>query len=408
MKTTPFKKYTLNRLPQLHFWKIVSVLSLMLWFLSGCTSASQYRELEVGPEPKVLKDSGILENRRIFKVPSQGYIRSLVFSPKNRYIATSGRNAKDINIYDVESGKLLKQIPMRGKGEKRDRYGDVLGFHPSGEYLLVEDNDVTNPGHFVVFSVPEFEKEKTVVQERAGKPIAFSADGKYFAAEGGFRFSKSIGGDKKSIVLGLYDAKTFELMSRIEEGYSSFVLSFTPDSNYLVDVAKLGKLNDKTDVTNPVSKEKLSIRIWSVPDLELVRVIEGVFNSITDEFLALTSDGKRIVLSGLIWDLNAKDENGKLIRELVTYEYDFKTGVLLKEYKVPISDVYLSKTEKYIMTEKSIENALLIYDKDTEELLEHVTVSERLASANTFFSPDRTQVAIVQKGAFYVWDIVEK
>ena len=402
MKTTPFKKYTLNRLPQLHFWKIVSVLSLMLWLLSGCTSASQYRELEVGPEPKVLKDSGILENRRIFKVPSQGYIRSLVFSPKNRYIATSGRNAKDINIYDVESGKLLKQIPMRGKGENRDRYGDVLGFHPSGEYLLVEDNDVTNPGHFVVFSVPEFEKEKTVVQERAGKPIAFSADGKYFAAEGASSLLNNDKTYKKRAVLGLYDSRTFEPVSVIREGFYSKVLVFTPDGKYLVDVAKLG-------VDYEEAKEaKLSIRIWSVPDLELVRVIEGVFNSITDEFLALTSDGKRIVLSGLIWDLNAKDENGKLIRELVTYEYDFKTGVLLKEYKVPISDVYLSGTEKYIMTEKSIENALLIYDKDTEELLEHVTVSERLASANTFFSPDRTQVAIVQKGAFYVWDIVEK
>jgi WD40 repeat protein len=154
------------------------------------------------------------------KLALQGHgeaVRSVVFSPDGRFLATSGMDHK-IKIWNPVTGALLEELPELSTAVWS------LCFSPDGRVMAIG-----NYGNgTVLFYDMESRKALTPIRASVGRifSTAFSPDGQYFAAAGenGLMLWRVLGGAREL---------SFQPVGPpLTSGYSASI-SFSPNSNWL-------------------------------------------------------------------------------------------------------------------------------------------------------------------------------
>jgi WD40 repeat protein len=151
-------------------------------------------------------------------------VRYIAVSPDGRLVATGSHNGTKVKIWDGGTGKLSKELPIKG--------GSRVGFSPDGRWLA------TNGSGCRLWEVGVWEERASI----GGGSFAFSPDSKVLAVET----------DKGTI--RLVDPERAREYARLEDPHRdrAFTLGFSPDGTQLV-------------TTN---RENQSIHVW---DLRAIR-----------------------------------------------------------------------------------------------------------------------------------------
>jgi glucose repression regulatory protein TUP1 len=191
---------------------------------TGCNKSAQIFDVETGEKVHIFSEEAAKDGDL--------YIRSVCFSPDDRFLAT-GAEDKTVKIWDIKE-KRLKQtfvgheldiysldysrcgnFIVSGSGDKRTRIWDV----EKGECLFVLGNDEVGPKDGVT-------------------SVAFSPDGRFVAA-----------GSLDRIVR-VWDAETGNFMDRYEgHADSVYAVAFSPDGKSLAS-GSLDKTLKLWDLSN--------------------------------------------------------------------------------------------------------------------------------------------------------------
>ena len=321
----------------------------------------------------------------------KGHIGYAETSPNGKYILikSSYQIFSDASIYDVKTGKTIKQLS----------HVNTAVFSPDGEYFLTASNDSTAS----VWNVKTGELV-TEPLEHEGSVIsaAFSHDGRYIV---------TVSSDKTARV---WDAKSGEPVTEpLEHEDVVYSATFSPDGRHIVTASR-----DKT------------ARVWDAKSWEPVTKLEygDRVNS-----AAFSPDGKYIVTASddntaRVWDA----ESGEAVTEPLEHEnvvnsalfspdgkyivttsynntarvWDAKTGKLLTEplKGIGVTPATFSSDGRYILTaSKSNNKTVIVYTNKRESAAEPLKHKSSVNSAA--FSPDgRYIVTASWDNTARVWD----
>jgi len=328
--------------------------------LSGSYRAIRIWDLEKGKERLCLNEV---------------FIKSAVFSPDNRQIVVGGESTGMINIYDCQTGALIRRFNGHlsevtslmfskdgkklfsasfggeiwswdfhiGKGEqcfKARVYGDNLSiFSPDGEWFLSAGNggrDFLYDSHFDgTITMTEFETGSNLFtfkgHHESISSLAFSPDGKRALSGSGTEYSKS----RDNTVLLLDCDKGTELhLHGHHAGITS--VAFSPDGKKAFSASK-----DKT------------VRIWNLPGRENVKL--KTLNSIgVIQDISLSADGKTALYIKLfnktlhLLDLHTGMKSDQFITEnkdisIAVISPDGKQILFSDSYKIKLWDIERNK-----------------------------------------------------------------
>ena len=322
----------------------------------------------------------------------KGHIGYAETSPNGKYILikSSYQIFSDASIYDVKTGKTIKQLS----------HVNTAVFSPDGEYFLTASDDSTAS----VWNVKTGELV-TEPLEHEGSVIsaAFSHDGRYIV---------TVSSDKTARV---WDAKSGEPVTEpLEHKDVVYSATFSPDGKYIVTVS-----DDNT------------ARVWDAKSrIPATKPLEHK-NDVNSA--AFSPDGKYIVTASddntaRVWDA----ESGKQVTEPLEHEdvvnsalfspdgkyivttsynntarvWDAKTGKLLTEplKKIGVTPATFSSDGRYILTaSKSNNKTVIVYTNKRESAAEPLKHKSSVNSAA--FSPDgRYIVTASWDNTARVWD----
>jgi WD40 repeat protein len=250
----------MNALPQRSAWL------LLLVFAVSDAAGQTLRTDALGdplPEGAVLRFGST-------RLRHAGPIRSIVFSPDGKLLATAGD--RSVRLWDVTNGKLVRSFPLS--------YPGAMAFAPDAKTLAIGKADGYHIGLWDVASgVEEFQLKIS----RAQKSFTFTADGK-----------KLLAGQDLGVVLWDLETKK-KLVEYKTEGWQNGVV-LTPDEKLVIAVNGWGKLQFfKID-------EEKAFRSQEVPADRHAREPYG---------FALSRDGKKlgIAMSSFILILDPASGN---------------------------------------------------------------------------------------------------
>ncbi len=118
-------------------------------------------------------------NHPVQRLPSQyARITSLSASPDEKWLASGGHKEEFIQVWDVNSGQLVKTLPH---SDSQDITGFYVQFSPDGKYLTSAANNATSPG-FYFYDVGTWKRTKKVDAHWPPIcPVVFSSDGEFAA-----------------------------------------------------------------------------------------------------------------------------------------------------------------------------------------------------------------------------------
>ena len=236
--------------------------------------------------------SSIAEKRIVLKLAIDSCTTyAVAFIPDGRYLAT-GRNFmgaiphnESINIWDAQSGKLIRNIPGPAGPKMILNNVTALAFSPDSRYIAVSYIPQPNEGDSVhVFDVATGERIQVLHPSTdAARPLVFFDGGKH------------LGYEDRGGTFNVYNVQTGRRVQQISD-YSVYALS--PDGRYLAtrsnDEQKLMVIDRRTG--------------------RVVKVMEtgkGFYR-----LLSYSPDGRHLAVYSddglLLWDLPA----GKIVREL--------------------------------------------------------------------------------------------
>jgi WD40 repeat protein len=237
-------------------------------------------------------------------------VNGVAFSPEGRSLA-SGGDDRTVRLWDTLSATQLRVL--RGHVDAVES----VAFSPTGEtlvsgglsYMTGPLADDTHTGMMIIWNVQAGIRQHLIKTDSAIFKVAFSPDGKTFAANGGGN------------ALGLWDSRTYKHLRSFEDSeaniYSTWGLAFSPDGKILAsgqlasgmgeegeiqfwDVASGQKLQ-RVKVAAPLAYSpdgallavrdgETGIKLWSVATGAEVRTLHGHLGTINA--LAFSPDGK--------------------------------------------------------------------------------------------------------------------
>jgi WD40 repeat protein len=255
----------------------------------------------ISPDGKYVATGGsIISNVRISSIAEKrivrqfainyGNVSAVAFSPDGRYLAT-GRNFmaranhnESVNIWEVQSGKLIRNLPGPAGPEMSQNNAFALAFSSDSRLLAVGYQTQPKGDSVHIFDVTTGERVRILHPSRAvGGGLAFIQEGKYLGYY-------DLGGN-----YNVHDVSTGERVLQYSQ-HGAYAVS--PDGKYLA-----AGLN---------SEQKLKILdLWTG---KTIRVLDSARRPY--EIIAYSPDGRYIAVSGdeglRLWDVSS----GKMVREL--------------------------------------------------------------------------------------------
>src|SRR5262249_1594489 len=153
-------------------------------------------------------------------------ILCVAFSPDGRLLASQGQD-NAVRLWNVNTGQVLKTLSGVGHGGLQ-----TLAFSPDGRMLATADWT----GMIGIWDIESGEKlaePNDPSLDRAICSIAFSPDGRYFAAGGADRGGVTLWRIKPGAVIqeGSARLEMQRIASRPSERAGAWSLAFSPDSN---------------------------------------------------------------------------------------------------------------------------------------------------------------------------------
>jgi WD40 repeat protein len=255
----------------------------------------------ISPDGRYVATGGtIISNVRISSIAEKRIVRqfaidygivvAVAFSPDGRYLATGrgfmsrASHNESINIWEVESGKLIRNLPGPAGPGMTENNVDTLAFSADNRLLAVGYHTQPKGDSVHLFDATTGERVRILHPSRAVRgQLTFFNDDKYL----GFF---EIGGN-----YNVHDVSTGE---RVLQYSQQGAYAVSPDGKYLA-----AGLN---------SEEKLKILdLWTG---KTVKVLDSSRRPY--EIIAYSPDGRYIAVSGdeglRLWDVSS----GKMVREL--------------------------------------------------------------------------------------------
>lgn len=329
-------------------------------------------------EPRLTMDSGILTDRQHYDVPLSDGCITMAFRPDNRYlVATGDYESEYINVYDLQAGEIIKRIPLE---QGRVKFATRYLFAPDGR-LLIAGIGTPTPGTYSVFDARTFAPTgKVVVDTNLSWQGAFSPDGRYFIANGHF-------------LLGLYDTRTWKLVTLIKLDANPPMLRFTPDGHYVAGVV------DLSDYTDAVGWQ-----FWSVPDLLLVKTINNVYEGWVTDYMDISPDGEFVAAAGSIY---LGSDEGEPVYAGVIRIYRLDNFAEFISARKPVGEVIFSRHSKYLFVEGGAKGKIKIYRTRDFGLVGRVVIGKTFQATEIEMSPDRSRLALCTARDIWVWRVNE-
>jgi WD40 repeat protein len=236
--------------------------------------------------------ASVTENRIVKKFAIRsGNVSAVAYSPDGRYLATGRgftahlRHNESVNIWDVQSGTLIRNLPGPAGPEMIENHVNTLVFSPDSRTLAVSYFPQPNKGDSVhLFDIASGERILVFHPSRAAAgTLTFLLEGKFLGYE-------DLGGN--------YNVHEINTGKRVQQFGKPGVYALSPDGQYLAAGTREEKLLKIMD--RQTGRE-----------IKVLGAAKGYFR-----LLAFSPDGQYLAVysdDGLsIWDVSA----GKVVREL--------------------------------------------------------------------------------------------
>ena len=271
---------------------IVAIIRQDIHALNGAISPDGQYIATGGSDIRDVAISSIAEKRIIRKLAIDSCTSSAVaFSPDGRYLAT-GRNFmaaiphnESVNIWDAQSGKLIRNLPGPSAPKQYLNNVTALAFSPDSRYIAVSYISQPANGDSVhLFEVTTWARIQIMHSSKpAARQLVFLDGGKH------------LGYDDGSGTFNVYKVHTGQRVQQIGK-YSVFALSL--DGRYLA-------------MGSDTEKQITILDRHTVRKTKLQDTTKGLYR-----LLACSPDGRHLAVycsDGLfIWDVAA----GKIVRQL--------------------------------------------------------------------------------------------
>lgn len=204
-------------------------------------------------------------------------VKSIVYSPNEKYIATGGYD-KTIRIWDVETGKEIRKFCGHTSSVRS------ISYTPDGKYIISGSGD----GTIRIWNVEKGKEIKKITENSCVYSISCSPDGKNIVS----------GSGDKIVIRNLKTGERIKMLEKFDNKYSNeCIVSYSPDGKY-VAVGYSSKITIYTSSTG----------------IEVKKILKIVKNEDSDFITSLSysPDGKYITCGSFkgivtLWD----SKNGK-------------------------------------------------------------------------------------------------
>lgn len=204
-------------------------------------------------------------------------VKSIVYSPNEKYIATGGYD-KTIRIWDVETGKEIRKFCGHTSSVMS------ISYTPDGKYIISGSGD----GTIRIWNVEKGKEIKKITENSCVYSISCSPDGKNIVS----------GSGDKIVIRNLKTGERIKMLEKFDNKYSNeCIVSYSPDGKY-VAVGYSSKITIYTSSTG----------------IEVKKILKIVKNEDSDFITSLSysPDGKYITCGSFkgivtLWD----SKNGK-------------------------------------------------------------------------------------------------
>ena len=180
-----------------------------------------------------------IEKKRIVRkyVINYGIVMAVAFSPDGKYLATGRRfmphasHNESVNIWNAESGRLLRNLPGPAGPNKIENDVTSLAFSPDSKFLAVGFTVQPGGDSIHLFEVETGARLKIMHPSRlAGGPL-------YFLSRGAFLGYRELSGD-----FNVYDVSTGK---RVQQLHAPGPCALSPDGRYVATGARLLRIIDR-------------------------------------------------------------------------------------------------------------------------------------------------------------------
>lgn len=235
-------------------------------------------------------------------------VESVEFSSDGKFIISAGRSG-NLRVWDSGSGKIVFDHLC-------DNELKTAVFSPDGKFILAGGESKK----IMIWKVSDWTLYKTIDFEASVEGIRFSHNQKMFAA-----------GDEAGMI-SLFDYDSFEKINTIHHGEDS-IHTFIPRSDVnSVDFSS----DDKYLVSGSINGQ---IKIWYVPELELIKTLNSGSSSIKS---VRVNQGNHCIASA---STSSSWGNENMVKI-----WDFKSGEMLHSLSFPggMESVEFSPDGKYL------------------------------------------------------------
>ena len=307
----------------------------------------------------------------------------VIFSPDGKYVAAGSDDAK-VRVWDAETGEIIHTL----KGHQ-DAVFDV-SFSPDGSILASGSNDETaifwnaQTGEKLFTFKPERVTEGNTTHFASIKAIAFSPDGKWFAAE------------TNPYMVYIWDTKSKALISSLPlpseiGGLGEGQISFSADGKYIIV-----QFTDSPIVINLNSGE------WFRVDLDHARGF------------AVSPVGNKLALSSEAYDDQSGGERNSIVFWDISNNESIKTWNRITNYATA-SDAISYSSDGKIIAYGDFEKFLTLWEAENGRKIpvefELPVKSDVFQNTDYYdptsiaFSPDGTRIAVSSNFRILgVWD----
>jgi WD40 repeat protein len=219
------------------------------------------------------------DGKQCAQVQHKAQIGPVIFSPNEKYLATSGGDT-GVRLWDPSNGAPILYIPSPGSIST-----SAIAISPDSQFIALVDRPALIPNSVRICQLPGGGDVASLQIPDGAHSIAFSPDGKYLA----------VAGDKSIMV---WDFATKTLTARMSHDLRVNDLAFSPDSSKLATAAL-----DQT------------VRLWHVAtgEMQAQWLHDGAVWSV-----AFSPDGSLLATSGeaplaRLWDVNSHKEVARMV-----------------------------------------------------------------------------------------------
>lgn len=261
--------------------KISKVLLILFFFVFIANiSSAQNTARGIAAEKIAVEQNNEVKRNEPHLYFSTGHtdgVKSIVYSPNEKYIATGGYD-KTIRIWDVETGKEIRKFCGHTSSVMS------ISYTPDGKYIISGSGD----GTIRIWNVEKGKEIKKITENSCVYSISCSPDGKNIVS----------GSGDKIVIRNLKTGERIKMLEKFDNKYSNeCIVSYSPDGKY-VAVGYSSKITIYTSSTG----------------IEVKKILKIVKNEDSDFITSLSysPDGKYITCGSFkgivtLWD----SKNGK-------------------------------------------------------------------------------------------------